>query len=111
MRLEESVLGPAGTEVRCGGFQVLFDEDAPLVRLVPGERPLAGGMTAAVILGLREGPRMLSEALRVHPPARPYDRVEVVLGGEALKTVVADTSVDECIRLFLEEVTISDAWV
>ena len=103
MRLEESVLGPAGTEVRCGGFQVLFDEDAPLVRLVPGERPLAGGMTAAVILGLREAPRLLSEALRVHPPARPYDRVEVALGAGALTQGEASSIADGCIRLFLGE--------
>src|SRR5450432_4628974 len=36
-------------EVRCGGFRVLFGEGEPRVRLLPGERLLDPGMTAAVL--------------------------------------------------------------
>lgn len=90
-------------EVRCGGFRVLFGEGEPRVRLLPGERLLAPGVTAAVLQGLSEAPELFSAALRVLAPVRPYDRVEVSLvpggqvQGEALGLGLG------CIRLSLGE--------
>jgi hypothetical protein len=90
-------------EVRCGGFRVLFGEGEPRVRLLPGERLLDPGMTAAVLQGLAEAPELFSAALRVLAPMRPYDRVEVSLvpggqvQGEATGLGLG------CIRLFLGE--------
>ena len=93
-------------EVRCGGFRVLFSQgeaDEPRVRLLPGERLLGPGIAAAVVQGLSEAPPLFSAALRVLPPIRPYDRVEVSLvpgsevQGEALGLGLG------CIRLSLGE--------
>ncbi|HEX4383176.1 MAG TPA: hypothetical protein VH083_09515 [Myxococcales bacterium] len=93
-------------EVRCGGFRVLFGPgsgDEPRVRLLPGERLLGAGITAAVVEGLSQAPQLFSSALRVLPPVRPYDRVEVSLvpgdevQGEALGLGLG------CIRLSLGE--------
>ena len=93
-------------EVRCGGFRVLFGQgeaDEPRVRLLPGERLLGPGIASAVVQGLSEAPQLFSSALRVLPPARPYDRVEVSLvpgsevQGEALGLGLG------CIRLSLGE--------
>jgi hypothetical protein len=93
-------------EVRCGGFRVLFGQgetDEPRVRLLPGERLLGAGITAAVVEGLSQAPLLFSAALRVLPPLRPYDRVEVSLvpgsevQGEALGLGLG------CIRLSLGE--------
>ncbi|HET9752262.1 MAG TPA: hypothetical protein VFP52_04855, partial [Myxococcales bacterium] len=86
MRLEARADGA----VRCSGFRLLFEDGAPLLRLLPGERSLPGGLPEAVLQGLSDAPRLLAGALRMLPPARPYDRVEVALGpgesthGEAL---------------------------
>jgi hypothetical protein len=93
-------------EVRCGGFRILFgpgEEDEPRVRLLPGERLLEPGITAAVVEGLSQAPQLFSSGLRVLPPVRPYDRVEVSLvpgdevQGEALGLGLG------CIRLSLGE--------
>jgi hypothetical protein len=69
-------------DIRCGGFRVVFgqtDSEAPRVRLLPGERVLQPSMTAAVLQGLSEAPRLFSAGLRVLAPRRPYDRVDVSL--------------------------------
>ncbi|HET7787528.1 MAG TPA: hypothetical protein VFL36_16270 [Myxococcales bacterium] len=104
MRLEARADGA----VRCGGFRLLFEDGAPLLRLVPGERSLPQGLPEAVLQGLSDAPRLLAGALRLLPPPRPYDRVEVALGpgesthGEALCVG------EGCIRLSLGETTPPD---
>jgi hypothetical protein len=75
MRLEAH----ADPALRCGGFRLLFEDGAPLLRLLPGERTLPRALPVAVLQGLSEAPRLLSDALRLAPPPRPYDRVEVAL--------------------------------
>ncbi len=76
--------------MRCSGFRLLFEGEAPLLRMLPGERSLPAALPAAVLQGLADAPRLLSEALHLRAPARPYDRVEVTFGagesthGEAL---------------------------
>jgi len=80
----ETASGAGQTGLRCGGFRLLFDEAAPVVRLVAGERQLREGLTAAVLQGLAEAPALLERVLRLRAPRRPYDRVEVALGEGAL---------------------------
>ncbi|MFL5312512.1 MAG: hypothetical protein ACJ79H_18920 [Myxococcales bacterium] len=108
MQVEGPSAGPAATgaaEVRCGGFHVVFDDGAPSVRLVPGERRLSPAMTAAVLQGLSEAPALLADALRVHAPARPYDVVEVTLAPGELTHGEASSLGTGCIRLSLGEST------
>ena len=78
MRIEEGA-GPAGSGTACGGFRIVFDEGAPQVRLLPGQRRLAQGLTEAVLRGLSQAPQMLCDALQVDAPPRPYEEVEVSL--------------------------------
>jgi hypothetical protein len=106
MRLEESSLrsaGSAASAVRCGGFQVVFDQGAPAVRFLPGERRLSQAMTTAVLQGLSDAPGLLAEALSVHAPPRPYDVVEVTLAPGELTQGEASSVGTGCIRLSLGE--------
>src|SRR5690348_8159240 len=86
MRLEAR----AAAAQPCSGFRLLFEDGPPLLRLLPGERSLPKALPEAVLQGLSDAPRLLLGALRLRPPPRPYDRVEVALGagesthGEAL---------------------------
>jgi hypothetical protein len=58
---------------------VVFEDAQPLVRLLPGERELSDGVTAAVLQGLAEAPVLFEKTLGLRSPRRPYDRVEVSL--------------------------------
>src|SRR6266446_1855131 len=75
---------------RCGGFFVVWLDDRPSVRLVPGNRRLDPEVPKAVVDALSAAPAVLSEALHVRAPARPWERVEVSIAagsrteGEAL---------------------------
>lgn len=75
MRLEAH----ADPALRCSGFRLLFEDGAPLLRLLPGERSLPRALPDAVLQGLSEAPRLLSDALHLLATPRPYDRVEVAL--------------------------------
>ncbi len=77
-------LETAPGDARCAGFRLLFEDGSAVLRLIPGERQLQPGLAEAVLEGLSDAPRLLGEVLRMVPPPRPYDRVEVSLGtGEA----------------------------
>ena len=96
--------------VRCGGFRVSFEEDEPIVRLVPGDRRLAEGLQAAVLQGLAQAPVLLAAALHLKPARRPYERVEVVLAAGALVQGEAVCAGEGRIRLSLgEECRLQDA--
>src|SRR5438105_5986787 len=103
MRLDESGSGPVPSDARCGGFQVLFEDDAALVRLLPGERHLPDGMASAVLQGLSEAPQLLADALRLAPPPRAYERVEVKLQSGELTQGEALAVGAGSIRIFLGE--------
>jgi hypothetical protein len=99
MRVESAGSG----ELSCGGFRILYDPE-PRLRLVPGERRLPAGAAEAVLRGLDEAPHLYAQGLRVRPPQRPWERVEVSLApgssevqGEALEVGLG------CIRLSLGE--------
>jgi hypothetical protein len=105
-RPEADVAGAAAQAgVRCGGFRVLFEDGAPLLRLVPGERELREGLTAAVLQGLSQAPALLEKVLQLRPPLRPYDRAEITLGPDALAQGEALSVGPGCIRLVLGEST------
>jgi hypothetical protein len=95
----------ADRALRCGGFFVIWLDDRPSVRLVPGERRLAPDIPDAIVEALADAPRLLRDALRVRAPRRPWDRVEVTItpgartGGEALSLGSG------CIRLSIGEQT------
>src|SRR5579859_2400718 len=76
MRLDDAGLGQIQS---CSGFQLVFDNGAAEVRLVPGDRALPQGLTQAVLSGLEQAPRLLADALGLLPPRRAWDRVEVKL--------------------------------
>jgi hypothetical protein len=105
VRVEEpsQLAGLPAADVRCGGFQVVFDDGAPSVRIVPGGRQLSHALTAAVLQGLSDAPALLEEALRVNAPARPYDVVEVTLAPGELTHGEASSAGSGCIRLSLGE--------
>ena len=98
---------PLGADpaLRCGGFFVIWLDDRPSVRFIPGERRLAPAIPDAIVEALADAPRLLRDALRVRAPRRPWDRVEVTItpgartGGEALSLGSG------CIRLSIGEET------
>jgi len=102
-RPEDGASGAAQTAVRCGGFRVVFEDGQPLVRLVPGEHRLADGVTAAVLQGIAEAPKLFEKALGLRPPHRPYDRVDVVLDTGHLIHGEAIPVGPGCIRLAVGE--------
>jgi len=95
----------ADPALRCGGFFVIWLDDRPSVRLIPGERRLAPAIPEAIVEALADAPRLLRDAIRVRAPRRPWERVEVTItpgartGGEALSLGSG------CIRLSIGEET------
>ena len=83
MRVGDSaaeLLGAAADSgLRCGGFLVVWLDDRPSVRPVAGDRRLAPGVPDAVLDALTEAPALLSAALQLRTPRRPWDRVEVAV--------------------------------
>src|SRR2546427_729937 len=107
-RPEEAISLAAQAPVRCGGFRVFFEDGQPVVRLVPGDRQLAAGMTAAVLQGLAEAPERYANVLGLRTPQRPYDRVEVSLDtGESTQGEAVTVGLG-CIRLLVGEKTTPD---
>jgi hypothetical protein len=90
-------------DARCGGFFVVWLDDRPSVRLLPGNRRLDPEVPKAVVEALSDAPAVLSEALNVRAPVRPWERVEVSIApgsgteGEALSLGSG------CIRLSVGE--------
>ena len=68
-----------------------------------GERRLGRGVADAVVEGLLEAPRILSQALALRPPRRPYATVEVTLTGGADTLGEAAPVADGVIKLSLGE--------
>ena len=97
----------ADPALRCGGFFVIWLDDRPSVRLIPGERRLAPAIPEAIVEALADAPRLLRDAIRVRAPRRPWERVEVTItpgartGGEALSLGSG------CIRLSIGEETLA----
>src|ERR1700716_1744762 len=89
MRMEGAAEPLAGW-VGPGGFWTVWLAARPSLRALPGDRRLEPGVSQAVLEALSEAPRVLSEALHLRVPHRPWDRVEVSIGpgtrteGEAL---------------------------
>jgi len=75
----EPLGGSPESALRSGGFLLLWLDDRPSVRLLPGDRLLAPGTPEAVIAALAEAPRLLVEALGLRAPNRPWDRLELTL--------------------------------
>lgn len=105
MRTESSreAAGGAAREVLCGGFDLAFENERVIVQRWPGERRLAHGISEAVVQGLLEAPRLVSQALHLKAPRRPYERVEVALAEGASTSGEALPVGSGCIRLSLGE--------
>jgi len=107
MRVGDSaaeLLGAAtNSGLRCGGFLVVWLDDRPSVRTVAGDRRLDPGVPDAVLGALAEAPALLSAALQLRAPRRPWDRVEVVVVPGARMEGEAVSLGSGCIRLSIGE--------
>jgi hypothetical protein len=88
---------------RCGGFFVVWLDDRPFVRLVPGNRRLDRAVPPAVVEALSDAHAVLAEALRVRAPARPWERVEVSIVAGSRTEGEALSLGSGCIRLCVGE--------
>ncbi len=88
---------------RCGGFFVVWLDDRPSVRLVPGNRRLDPEVPKAVVDALSAAPAVLSEALHVRAPVRPWERVEVSIAAGSRTEGEALSLGSGCIRLSVGE--------
>ncbi|HYY53378.1 MAG TPA: hypothetical protein VE755_10925 [Myxococcales bacterium] len=93
----------ANSGSRCGGFLVVWLDDRPSLRPVAGDRHLAAGVPDAVLGGLAEAPALLSDALHLRAPRRPWDRVEVAVVPGARTEGEAVSLGAGCIRLSIGE--------
>ena len=114
MRVGDSaaeLLGAAADSgLRCGGFLVVWLDDRPSVRPVAGDRRLAPGVPDAVLDALTEAPALLSAALQLRTPQRPWDRVEVAVVPGPRTEGEAVSFGSGCIRLSIgEEASPADA--
>jgi hypothetical protein len=112
MRLDGAAepLDTADSRLRCGGFLVVWLDDRPSIRPLPGERRLAADVPEAVLAALADAPSLLSAALQLRPPRRPWDRVEVTVGPGATTEGEAVSLGSGSIRLSVgEEATAADA--
>jgi hypothetical protein len=112
MRLEgaaEPLGAAADSDLRCGGFFVVWLDDRPSVRPLAGERRLAADVPEAVLGALEEAPALLSAALQLRAPRRPWERVEVTVCSGARTEGEAVSLGSGCIRLSVgEEATAAD---
>jgi hypothetical protein len=104
----EPLGGSADSALRCGGFLVVWLDDRPSVRLIPGERLLAPGVPAAVVAALDEAPRLVADAVGACAPRRPWDRVEISLRPGAHVEGEALPVGSGCIRVAIGEETSAD---
>jgi hypothetical protein len=106
----EPLAGPPDSALRSGGFWIVWLDERPSLRLLPGDRCLDPGVSQAVIDALSEAPRLLSEALHLRPSRRPWDRVEVSIGPGSRTEGEALSLGSGCIRLTVgEETSAADA--
>ncbi len=108
MRMEggaEPLVGVVDSARRSGGFWIVWLDDRPSLRALPGDRRLEPGVSQAVLDALSEAPRVLSEALRLRVPHRPWDRVEVSIGSGTRTEGEALSLGSGCIRLTVGELT------
>src|SRR5256885_15685 len=108
MRMEgagEPLAGTVDSARRSGGFWIVWLEDRPSVRALSGDRRLEAGVSQAVLDALSEAPRVLSEALHLRVPHRPWDRVEVSIGSGTRTEGEALSLGSGCIRLTVGELT------
>jgi hypothetical protein len=99
----EPLGGSPESALRSGGFIVVWLDDRPSVRLMPGERLLDPGAPDAVVAALADAPRLLSEALGVRAPGRPWDRLELTLRPGSLVEGEALSLGSGCIRISVGE--------
>ncbi|HEY4769411.1 MAG TPA: hypothetical protein VIH51_02265 [Myxococcales bacterium] len=108
MRMEggaEPLAGSVDSGRRSGGFWIVWLDDRPSLRALPGDRRLEPGVSQAVLDALSEAPRVLSEALHLRVPHRPWDRVEVSIGPGTRTEGEALSLGSGCIRLTVGEQT------
>jgi hypothetical protein len=106
MRMEgaaEPLGASADSALRCAGFWVVWLDDRPSVRLIPGERRLDPGVPDAVLDALEEATRLLQETLRLRPARRPWDRLEAAVVPGARAEGEALTLGSGCIKLSIGE--------
>jgi hypothetical protein len=109
-RAAELVARSPDAALRCGGFWIVWLDDRPSLRLLPGDRRLPSGLSQAVVDALGQAPRVLSETLHLRPSHRPWDRVEVSIGPGSRTEGEAFSLGSGCIRLTLgEETSAADA--
>lgn len=101
----EPLGGSADSALRCGGFLVVWLDDRPSVRLIPGERLLSPGLPDAVLAALDEAPRLIADAVGACAPRRPWDRLEVSLRPGAPVEGEALPLGSGCIRVAIGEGT------
>jgi hypothetical protein len=94
---------PADSAARCGGFFIVWLDDRPSLRLVPGDRRLEPRVSQAVLDALSDAPLALEEALRLRAPRRPWDRIEVALTSGSRTEGEALSVGSGCVRLTLGE--------
>src|ERR1700737_583371 len=101
----EPLAGSVDSGRRSGGFWIVWLDDRPSLRALPGDRRLEPGVSQAVLDALSEAPRVLSEALHLRVPHRPWDRVEVSIGPGTRTEGEALSLGSGCIRLTVGEQT------
>src|SRR5439155_22779616 len=106
MRTDRPETATAGSQA--AGFRGFFEEDRPLVRLVPGEGRMPEGLQAAVLQGLSDAPALFVKVLGLRPPQRPYQRVEVTLAPGSDTQGEAVSLGPGVLRLVVGEETTSD---
>ena len=105
----EPLGGAAESALRCGGFFVVWLDDRPSLRLIPGDRLLAPDVPAAVIAALEDAPQLLFQTVGASAPRRPWDRVEISLHPGARVEGEALPLGSGCIRLAIGEDTPASA--
>lgn len=105
----EPLGGSAESALRCGGFFIVWLDDRPSVRLVPGDRLLAPDVPGAVSAALEEAPQLLFQTVGASAPRRPWDRVEISVRPGARVEGEALPLGSGCIRLAIGEETSASA--
>jgi hypothetical protein len=111
MRMEAAAQlagGTADSALRCGGFFVVWLDDRPSVRLLPGDRLLSPAIPQALVSALEESPELVADALGLRAAVRPWDRVEVAIASGSRTQGEALPLGSGCIRLIVGEESPSD---
>jgi hypothetical protein len=100
---------PAESAVRCGGFFIVWLDERPSVRLIPGDRLLAPDVPRAVSAALEEAAQLLFQTVGASAQRRPWDRVEISIRPGARVEGEALPLGSGCIRLAIGEETSASA--